>query len=248
MSANRLAGKVALITGAGRGIGRATADRFAEEGAIVVVADIDEAAAGCENEPAVVLDVTSDAQWQRVTDAVIARHGRLDVLINNAGIAKVGSIEDLSDDDWHLTQRINVDGVFLGCRHGVRVMKASGGSIINMSSVSGMVGGHNLVAYNASKGAVRLLTKSVALHCARKGYGLRCNSVHPAFVETDMLDDIVVRARDPQSARGKLGGAIPLGRTATPREIADLLVYLASDESKFVTGAEMVIDGGLTAG
>jgi NAD(P)-dependent dehydrogenase (short-subunit alcohol dehydrogenase family) len=126
-------------------------------------------------------------------------------------------------------------------------MKETGGSIINLSSVSGLVGGHNLVAYNASKGAVRLLTKSVALHCARKGYGIRCNSVHPAFVETPMLDDVVAHARDPAAARERLVGAIPLGRTGTAEEIAALLVYLASDESAFVTGAELVIDGGLTA-
>lgn len=247
MSGARLAGKVALISGGARGIGRAAGERFRAEGATVVVADIDPQTQGIGGEPALLLDVTNDAQWRAVTDAVIARHGRLDILVNNAGIVRMGSIEDMSDEDWRATQSINVDGVFYGCRHGVRVMKATGGSIINMSSVSGLVGGHNLVAYNASKGAVRLLTKSVALHCARKGYGLRCNSVHPAFVETGMLDDIVATARDPQSARGKLGGAIPLGRTAEPGEIADLLVYLASDESRFVTGAEMVIDGGLSA-
>ena len=243
----RLAGKIAMVTGAARGIGRATAERFLAEGATVIVADIDQSAGACGGEPARVLDVTSDTQWQAVTDTVMARHGRLDILVNNAGIARTGTIEDISDKDWRLTQSVNVDGTFLGCRHGVRVMKATGGAIINMSSVSGLVGGHNLVAYNAAKGAVRLLTKSVALQCARKGYNLRCNSVHPAFVETGMLDDIVARARDPQSARNKLGSVIPLGRTAEPREIADLLVYLASDEASFVTGAEFVIDGGLTA-
>jgi 3(or 17)beta-hydroxysteroid dehydrogenase len=248
MSRGRLEGKVALITGGARGIGRAAGERFHGERATVVVADIDARAEGIGGEPAVALDVTSDAQWRAVTDSIIARHGRLDILVNNAGIVRMGSIEDMSDEDWRATQSINVDGVFYGCRHGVRVMKATGGSIINMSSVSGLVGGHNLVAYNASKGAVRLLTKSVALHCARKGYGLRCNSVHPAFVETGMLDDIVAKARDRETARGKLGGAIPLGRTAEPHEIADLLVYLASDESRFVTGAEMIIDGGLSAG
>lgn len=247
MKQGRLAGKVALITGAARGIGRAAAERFHGEGAVVIVADIDPAARGMGNEPPVLLDVTSDEQWRTVTDGIIARHGRLEVLVNNAGIVRMGSIEDISDDDWRATQRINVDGVFLGCRHGVRVMKATGGAIINMSSVSGIVGGHNLLAYNASKGAVRLLTKSVALHCARKGYGLRCNSVHPAFVETGMLDEIVGKARDPAAARGKLGSAIPLGRTATVEEMASLLVYLASDESAFVTGSEMVIDGGLSA-
>ncbi len=247
MAAARLAGKIALVTGGARGIGRAAAERFAVEGATVVVADIEASATGIGGEPAVVLDVTSDAQWRKVTDGVIGRHGRLDILVNNAGIVRMGSIEEISDEDWDLTQRINVDGVFLGCRHGVRIMKATGGAIINMSSVSGLVGGHNLVAYNASKGAVRLLTKSVALHCARKGYRLRCNSVHPAFVETGMLDDIVAGARDRGAARARLGGAIPLGRTAEPGEIADLLVYLASDEASFVTGAEMVIDGGITA-
>jgi NAD(P)-dependent dehydrogenase (short-subunit alcohol dehydrogenase family) len=248
MAAGRLAGKIALITGAARGIGRTTAERFHAEGATVVAADIAPAATGVGGEPPVRIDVTQDADWRAATDALIVRHGRLDVLVNNAGIVRVGSIEDITDDDWTATQRINVDGVMLGCRHGVRVMKATGGAILNMSSVSGLVGGHNLVAYNASKGAVRLLTKSVALHCARKGYGIRCNSVHPAFVETGMLDDIVATAHDPRSARGKLSGAIPLGRVATPGEIADLLVYLASDESAFVTGAELVIDGGLTAG
>ncbi len=247
MSGRRLSGKVAMISGGARGIGRAAAERFHAEGATVIVADIDPAAEGIGGEPAVHLDVTRDADWRAAADAVIARHGRLDVLLNNAGVVRMGSIEDLTDEDWRSTLSINVDGVFYGCRHGVRVMKGTGGSIINMSSVSGIVGGHNLVAYNASKGAVRLLTKSVALHCARKGYRLRCNSVHPAFVETGMLDDIVARARDREGARAKLGGAIPLGRTAEPREIADLLVYLASDESTFVTGSEMVIDGGLSA-
>ena len=169
------------------------------------------------------------------------------MLVNGAGIVVVKSIEDISEAEWRRVQAVNVDGVFLGCRHAVRAMKATGGSIINLSSVSGLVGGHNLVAYNASKGAVRLLTKSVALHCARKGYGIRCNSVHPAFVETPMLDEVVAGARDPAAARERLVGAIPLGRTGTAEEIAALLVYLASDESAFVTGAELVIDGGLTA-
>ena len=245
--AGRLQGKVALVTGGARGIGRAAAERFHAEGATVVVADIDPLAEGVGGVRAVRLDVTSDSDWCAATDGIMARHGRLDILVNNAGIVRMGSIEDVTDEDWRAIQSINVDGVFYGCRHGVRVMKATGGSIVNMSSVSGIVGGHNLLAYNASKGAVRLLTKSVALHCARKGYGLRCNSVHPAFVETGMLDDIVARARDRGGARARLGEAVPLGRTAAPHEIADLLVYLASDESTFVTGAEMVIDGGLTA-
>ena len=252
MTGHRLEGKVAFISGGAGGIGRAAAERFSAEGARVVIADIDRQAGAraCAAAPNLAfepLDVTSDASWTAAVDNTLARHGRLDVLVNSAGIVVVKSIEDISEAEWRRVQAVNVDGVFLGCRHAIRAMKATGGSIVNLSSVSGLVGGHNLVAYNASKGAVRLLTKSVALHCARKGYGIRCNSVHPAFVETPMLDDVVAHARDPAAARTRLGEAIPLGRTGTADEIAALLVYLASDESAFVTGAELVIDGGLTA-
>ena len=252
MTGCRLEGKVAFISGGAGGIGRATAERFSAEGAVIVIADIDEVAGAraCATNPNLSfepLDVTSDASWTAAVDRTLSRHGRLDVLVNGAGVVVVKSIEDITESEWRRVQAVNVDGVFLGCRHAIRAMKETGGSIINLSSVSGLVGGHNLVAYNASKGAVRLLTKSVALHCARKGYGIRCNSVHPAFVETPMLDDVVAHSRDPAAARGRLGEAIPLGRTGTPDEIAALLVYLASDESAFVTGAELVIDGGLTA-
>src|ERR671932_1627379 len=252
MTGRRLEGKVAFISGGAGGIGRATAERFSVEGAVIVIADVDEEAGAraCATNPNLSfepLDVTSDASWTAAVDRTLSRHGRLDVLVNGAGIVVVKSIEDITESEWRRVQAVNVDGVFLGCRHAVRAMKATGGSIINPSSVSGLVGGHNLVAYNAAKGAVRLLTKSVALHCARKGYGIRCNSVHPGFVETPMLDDLVRHARDPVAARERLVGAIPLGRTGTAEEIAALLVYLASDESAFVTGAELVIDGGLTA-
>jgi 3(or 17)beta-hydroxysteroid dehydrogenase len=249
----RLEGKVGLITGGASGIGLAAARRFAEEGATVVLADIDRTAgeAACRTLPRSrfqLLDVTSDEAWREAADAVVARHGGLDVLVNSAGIAIVGSIEEISLEDWRRTLAVNLDGTFLGCRHGVRVMKAArGGSIVNLSSVSGIIGGHNLAAYNAAKGAVRLLTKSVALHCARKGYGIRCNSVHPGFVETPMLDDLVRHARDPQEIRAKLSASVPLGRNAQADEIAALLAYLASEESAFVTGAELVIDGGVTA-
>ena len=249
----RLDGKVALITGGASGIGLATARRFVEEGAAVVLADIDAGAAeracatleGASFEP---LDVVSEADWARATDAAAGRHGTLDILVNSAGIAPVGSIEDVSLDEWRRVMAVNLDGTFLGCRHGVRVMKAGrGGSIVNISSVSGIIGGHNLAAYNASKGGVRLLTKSVALHCARKGYGIRCNSVHPGFVHTPMVDSLVARARDPDDARAKLAASVPLGRNALPEEVAAMIAYLAADESAFVTGAEFVIDGGVTA-
>jgi 3(or 17)beta-hydroxysteroid dehydrogenase len=247
----RLAGKTALVTGGASGIGLALAQRFALEGAHVVIGDVDAAAGerACAETPNFAferLDVTDDQAWQAVTDGVAARYGRLDILVNNAGIIAVASIESITLETWRRVQSVNVDGTFLGCRHGVRVMKERGGAILNMSSVSGIVGGHNLVAYNAAKGAVRLLTKSVALHCARQGYGIRCNSIHPGFVETRMLDDIA-DGRDPEALREKLRAGVPLGRNAEPSEIAALAAYLASGEAAFVTGAEFVIDGGVTA-
>jgi 3(or 17)beta-hydroxysteroid dehydrogenase len=144
---------------------------------------------------------------------------------------------------------VNLDGTFLGCKHAVRVMKDhGGGSIINMSSVAGIVGYGSLAAYGASKGGVRLLTKAVALHCARKGYNIRCNSVHPSFVETPMLQSIIASARDPEKMAANCTAAAPLGRIAQPEEIARTILFLASDESAFTTGAELVVDGGLTAG
>ena len=250
----RLQGKVALVSGGASGIGLASARRLAEEGAEVVLADLnregaERAAAEIQGAAAELLDVTSDADWQRVADAVAARHGRVDILVNSAGIVAFGSIEDVSLEDWRRTMAVNLDGTFLGCRHGVRVMKATGrgGAIVNLSSVSGIIGGHNIAAYNAAKGAVRLLTKSVALHCARKGYGIRCNSVHPGFVETPMLDAVVNQGRNPQDTRAKLQAGVPLGRNARPEEVAAMIAYLASDEAAFVTGAEFVIDGGVTA-
>ena len=249
----RLEGKVALISGGASGIGLATARRLAEEGAAVVLGDIDRnaaerACAGIEGASFEPLDVTSDEDWRRAADAVAERHGRLDVLVNSAGIAPTGSIEDVSLEDWRRTIAVNLDGTFLGCRHGVRVMKAGGGgAIVNLSSVSGIIGGHNLAAYNAAKGGVRLLTKSVALHCARKGYGIRCNSVHPGFVDTPMLQDLVRHSRNPEETRLKLAASVPLGRNAMPEEVAAMIAYLASDEAAFVTGAELVIDGGVTA-
>ena len=203
-----------------------------------------------ERDGALVLrqDVADEAGWRETVDAALARFGRLDVLVNNAGIAIGGNIEVATLADWRRTQAVNVEGVFLGCREAVRVMKTNGGgSIVNLSSAAGLVGDAQSAAYCASKGAVRLLTKSVALHCARSGYQIRCNSVHPAFTQTPLLEGVIASARNPEKLREGLSKAPPLGRLGHASEVAAAVLYLASDESAFTTGAELAIDGGLTA-
>ena len=251
----RLKGRVALVTGAASGIGRRTAERFVEEGARVAMTDIDEGGLARAAQPlgddalAIRHDVTCEESWKAALVRTREALGAVCVLVNSAGTGQAANVEETTLEDWRRTMAINADGTFLGCKHGVGAMKRTGGgAIVNLSSVSGIVGGHNLAAYNASKGAVRLLTKSVALHCARKGYRIRCNSVHPAFIHTPMVDDLIERSRDPATARAKLEAQIPLGRLGRAQEVADMIVYLASDESGFVTGSEFVIDGGLTAG
>ena len=250
----RVEGKVALVTGGASGIGFATAKLLVEEGAKVVVADL----SGAEPERAAAalpgavhfaaLDVTREDDWIAATDKILRDFGRLDILVNNAGIVVMKDIEATTLEEWRRVMAVNLDGAFLGCKHAVHVMKeGDGGSIINLSSIAGIVGHASFAAYCASKGGVRLLTKSVALHCARKGYKIRCNSVHPAFVETPMLETIYAAARDPEKLRAGWATAAPLGRLAQPIEIAQTILFLASDESAFTTGAEMVVDGGLTA-
>jgi 3(or 17)beta-hydroxysteroid dehydrogenase len=250
----RVEGKVALITGGASGIGLATARLLLDEGAKVALTDRDRAAADAAlatlAHPAKfhLLDVTSEDDWIAVTDAIVAEFGRIDVLVNSAGVALLKDIEATTLDDWRALMAVNLDGTFLGCKHAVRVMKErGGGSIINMSSVAGLIGNGNLAAYGASKGGVRLLTKSVALHCARKGYAIRCNSVHPSFVETPMLRGMIAAGRDPAKMEANCISAAPLGRLAQPIEVARSILFLASDESAFTTGAELVVDGGLTA-
>jgi 3(or 17)beta-hydroxysteroid dehydrogenase len=247
--------KVALVTGAASGIGFATAGLLADEGAKVVLTDLDKSRAGAamaalgQGARFHELDVTREAAWIAVTDAVVSEFGRLDILVNCAGVSLLKDIEATTLDEWRSLMAVNLDGTFLGCKHAVRVMKdRGGGSIVNMSSVAGLVGAANLAGYSASKGGVRLLTKSVALHCARKGYGIRCNSVHPSFVETPMLQSMLAGARDPRKLEANYAKAAPLGRLAKPIEIARTILFLASDESAFTTGAEVVVDGGLTAG
>ena len=250
MSKPRLEGKTALITGAASGIGRAAAKLFLAEGARVAVSDLDFAGLNdfvAADTLTLQQDVADETRWREVVDATVEKFGKLDILVNNAGIAIIGNIEKATLAEFRQTLAVNVESVFLGCREAVRVMKTVGGSIVNLSSVAGIIGDSNSAAYCASKGAVRLLTKSVALHCARAGYGIRCNSVHPAFTQTAMVEGLIATSRDPDRVREGLRRAIPMGRFGEAEEIAAAVLYLASDESAFVTGAEMVLDGGLTA-
>ena len=250
----RLEGKTALVTGAASGIGLQTSIRLAEEGALVMMTDINlkeirqQAEKLGSNATFLKLDITEEEEWISVLDETVKRFDRLDILVNSAGMVLIADVEQITLEDWRKVHAVNLDGTFLGCKHGVRVMKEFGaGSIINLSSVSGMIGGFNLAAYNSSKGAVRMLTKSVALHCARAGYGIRCNSIHPTFIETPMLQSMIRDSPDPEKARQTLVRQVPLRRIGKPDDVANMIVYLASDESTFVTGTEMVIDGGVIA-
>ncbi len=253
----RLSEKVALVTGGGSGIGAATCRLFAKEGAKVVVTDIDKkkgeavAAAITEERGEACfqpLDVAEDAQWGEAIAAAAARFGRLDAVVNNAGVDRTGNVEQATLEDWRITYRVNVEGVFLGTQHAIAAMRERGGSIVNLSSVAGIQGEAHQAAYCASKGAVRLFTKSAALHCAQSGYKIRINSVHPGGVLTPMLKTIAedLAAAGITDMKGVLA-TIPMGRLAAPDEIAYGIVYLVSDESSYVTGSELVIDGGLTA-
>jgi 3(or 17)beta-hydroxysteroid dehydrogenase len=235
---SRLRDKIILITGAAGGIGSAIAKAIAREGGRAILTEVADKP-GMEH----VLDVTSEEDWARVMGAV----ERLDGLVNAAGIAPIGTVEATDYALWRKVMAINLDGTFLGCKHGMGLIKRGGGSIVNISSVSGLVGGHNLAAYNASKGGVRLLTKSVALHGARQNPQVRCNSVHPTFIEGPMSDALFKIVPNPAEVKARMERQIPLHRFGKPAEVADMCVYLLSDESVFVTGAEFVIDGGLTA-
>jgi 3(or 17)beta-hydroxysteroid dehydrogenase len=238
----RLKDKIVLITGAAGSIGKAMADAVNAAGGIAVTSDL----AG-RSGAAHALDVTSEPDWLRVIAEIGRTHGRLDGLVNAAGLAALGTVEETDFATWRKILAVNLDGTFLGCKHGLELLKRRGGAIVNLSSVAGLIGGHNLAAYNASKGGVRLLSKSVALHGARLDPQVRCNSVHPAFLEGPMVDEMLRRTNFPDAARARVTRDIPLGRLGAPAEVADMCVYLLSDESRFVTGAEFVIDGGLTA-
>jgi len=241
--AGRLAGKVALVTGSASGIGAATVAAMAREGAVVVGADLVAPVGG------IALDVTDEGQWQAGIDGILAHHGRLDILVNNAGIGFSRLIVDMTLDDWRRVQAVNLDGVFLGCRAAFRVMKdqPGGGSIVNVSSILGLIGQPETSAYSAAKGGVTLLTKSLALEAAQQGWPIRVNSVHPAYVQTAMIDQAIARSDNPDRFRRHLERMQPVGRMAIPDEIAAGIVFLASDEASFVTGTQLALDGGLTA-
>ncbi len=247
----RLAGKAALITGAASGIGRAAVALFHAEGAKVAATDRNEAGlAALEGVADLTFaqDVTDETRWREVVDAVVAAFGRLDILVNSAGIALKGNIETATLADFRRTEAVNVEGTFLGCREAIRVMKGTGGgSIVNLSSVAGVIGDAQSAAYCASKGAVRLLTKSAALHCGRAGYNIRLNSVHPSFADTPMVQELIMSSKNPERVREGLMRAAPLGRMGRPEEVANAILYLASDDSSFTTGIELMVDGGLTA-
>ena len=247
----RVEGKVALISGGARGIGAATARLMAHEGAAVVVADVLEEEgqataaeiADAGNQATFMrLDVTDEANWQAVIDATVASYGKLDVVVNNAGISGRTTVEETPAETWDRVMAVNGKGVFLGTKLAIpELRKAGGGSIINISSIYGIVGSETSAAYHSSKGAVRIFTKSAAIQYAREG--IRVNSVHPGFVDSPMTEASHALPEVHQLRVGRT----PLGRMGTPEDIAAGILYLASDESSFVTGSELVIDGGMTA-
>jgi 3(or 17)beta-hydroxysteroid dehydrogenase len=257
----RVSGKVALITGGSRGIGAATAELLAKNGATVIITDIlDEqgtklAKSIGPNASYYHLDVSKEDQWQTLCAEIKAKYQHLEILFNNAGI--IGLSDELgpqdpehaSLDSWHKIHCINLDGVFLGCKYAISLMKERGGSIINMSSRSGIVGIPGAAAYASSKAAIRNHTKTVALYCASKHYNIRCNSVHPGAILTPMWDAML--GIDPLTRPVKLkaiADGVPLGHMGEPIDVAYAVLYLASDESKYVTGIELTLDGGILAG
>ncbi|SFF67859.1 NAD(P)-dependent dehydrogenase, short-chain alcohol dehydrogenase family [Fontimonas thermophila] len=255
---NRVAGKVCVVTGAARGLGLAAAQRLYAEGARVLLTDIDADAATAaaldldrsgERAAFAMHDVTRSEDWLRVLDFAQQTFGVLDVLVNNAGVAGIMDVETLTPHEWQRTLDVNLSGVLYGTQAAIARMKGRGGSIINMASIEGLIGEPLIPAYNASKGGVRIFTKSAAIHCARAGYNIRINCVCPGFAQTQMVAGALagMAAEDAQAFVARTLARIPLGRFAQPAEIAAAVLFLASDESSYVTGADLVVDGGMTA-
>ncbi|WP_460804418.1 glucose 1-dehydrogenase [Microbulbifer agarilyticus] len=258
---HRLENKVALVTGAAKGIGRAVAELFAQEGATVILSDIDDAQgqAVCAEIGGTAryihLDVAEESHWDSTSSAIEQQFGRLDILVNNAGITGFMETEGPFDPEnfnlpsWQKIHQVNVEGVAMGCRAAIKLMKqAAHGSIVNLSSRSGNVGIPGAAAYASSKAAIRNHTKSVALYCAQQGYRIRCNSIHPGAILTPLWDSILGQGHDREQAIAKISADIPLRTMGEPIDVAYAAVYLASEESKYVTGAELIIDGGILAG
>jgi len=251
---SELSQQVAIVTGGASGIGAASAALLHAAGATVIVSDIQPAPTDTVGR-FVEHDVASEESWRALLADVLAREGRLDILVNNAGVSGgAGTIETTSVESWRRVEAINSEGVFLGCKYAIQGMKKTGpdkpaskGSIVNVSSVAALIGSAGPTAYTASKGAVRLLSKSVALHCAEMKYDIRCNSVHPGGVDTAIFNPFW-QAVGREQGKAFLGAAHPIGRMAEPRDLGELVLWLASDRSAFVTGAEFVADGGLTSG
>jgi 3(or 17)beta-hydroxysteroid dehydrogenase len=255
----RVSGKAAIVTGAASGMGAATARVLAREGARVLLTDV-QAELGEEVARSIreaggdglfmAHDVVSEQAWDAVTARALDAFGGLQILVNNAALAfPNGDVERQTLAEWRTVMAVNLDGVFLGVQAGVRTIKASGtgGSIINFSSILGFTGSPTTAAYTASKGGVRLLTKSAALHCAKSGYGIRVNSIHPGYIRTPMVEETFAKLGDPAAQRARVEALTPLGHLGEPDDVAYGVLYLASDESKFVTGTELVIDGGYLA-
>lgn len=235
---------VVLVTGALGTLGTAMCKAIEAAGGKAIRSDL-----ASRGKVDIALDVTSEDNWQAVIAEIDSAHGRLDGLVNNAGVGTPGDVEQTSFSEWRRVMAINADGVFLGCKYAMPLLaKSKAPSIVNISSASGIVAGANLAAYNASKGAVRMLSKSVALSGARKRPPVRSNSVHPAFIEGDMVDRMVKGRPDPAKAMSKLHAQIPIGRLGQPQEVANTVVWLLSPASSFTTGSEVLVDGGLIAG
>ena len=254
----RLDKKIALITGGASGFGAATARIFVQEGAKVILTDKN--ADGVQSvarevgdaATAMVHDVAVEEDWSRVVEDACTIHGRIDILMNNAGVMGTGApqdIENMSLDEWKFVQRINSDGVFLGCRAVIRIMKDSGGgSIINISSTAGIRAAPDIAAYGASKGAVRQLTKSVAAYCGLRGYNIRCNSIHPGMVRTPLGEAVLKLYGDLEASAEKRTKSVPLGRLGEVEDVAYAALYLASDEASYINSNELFVDGGMLGG
>lgn len=235
---------IVLVTGASGTLGTAMCKAIEAAGGKAIRSDL-----ASRGKVDIALDVTSEENWKTAMAEIERAHGRLDGLVNNAGVGTPGDVEQTSFSEWRRVMAINADGVFLGCKYAMPLLaKSKAPSIVNISSASGIVAGANLAAYNASKGAVRMLSKSVALSGARKRPPVRSNSVHPAFIEGDMVDAMVKSRPDPSKAMSKLHAQIPIGRLGQPQEVANAVVWLLSEASSFTTGSEVLVDGGLIAG